>query len=134
MLRNMNYTLSKAQQCSETGDSGFMGPDYSMSFSRWFPTLQRNVVPSSSRVKGLLLHGSWSLKIKETHWLSTSGATYPVMHAPILCLQNPQLHYCRNLKVCTQKLLCTTEEYLDLRGWKWQGDEQSFLICAIPWT
>ena len=61
MLRNMKYTIKRAEQCSETGGSGFMGCD-PVSFGQWFPTLQRNVVPSSSRVWSPLLHGSWSLE------------------------------------------------------------------------
>lgn len=61
MLRYIKYTVRRAEQCSETGDSGFMG-HHPVSFGWWFTTLQRNVVPSSSSVQGPLLHGSWSLE------------------------------------------------------------------------
>jgi hypothetical protein len=61
MLRNIKYTVHRAQQCNGIGDSGFMGC-HPVSFGRWCSTLQRKVVPSSSWVWGSLLHGSWSLE------------------------------------------------------------------------
>jgi hypothetical protein len=61
MLRYIKYTVQSAEQCSENGDSGFMG-HHPVSFGWWFTPLQRNVVPSSSSVQGPLLHESWSLE------------------------------------------------------------------------
>jgi len=61
LLRNIKYTVHSEEQCKGTGDLGFMGR-HSVSFGQWFTTLQLNVVPSSSCVRGPLLYGSRSLE------------------------------------------------------------------------
>jgi len=69
----------------------------------WFLVLQRNVVPSSSRVKQstentcYLSWVTWSLKMKALSYFATSGTTCPVQ-CHILEDLNPQKHCCENRK------------------------------------
>jgi len=64
MLRYIKYTVQSAEQCSENGDSGFMG-HHPVSFGWWFTPLQRNVVPSSfkcSRSTSAWILKPWRLR------------------------------------------------------------------------
>jgi hypothetical protein len=105
---DMLWWKSLIHTISTSLHSGLMGRD-AVWLVKWFPTLRRNVLPSSSRVQGpwrmltslALFMDFGRFKMNATLSSESSGTTYPATHPHISEDLNPRLHHCENLKPCS---------------------------------